>query len=120
MSDIEKNRAEYVALIEQRLEHATTELAKYKEIAARWEPSFTVAVSTDGKDTTFGLRFGGKNVHATVPSTQLASTDLTTATSAIVDALVESLVIDRFKEVIKADVARAQQNAISVSGAGKW
>lgn len=120
MSDIEKNRAEYVMLIEQRLEHATAELAKYKEIAERWEPTFTVVVSPDGKDTTFGLRFGGKNVHATVPSAHLVNTDLTTATSAIVDVLVESLVIDRFREVIKADVARAQQNAFAVSGAGKW
>ncbi len=120
MDDIEKNRATYVQQLETKLQHAQAELDKFKTIAEKWEPKITVATDPKTQKTTFGLQFGGKHVHATVTADWLCQMDSTGATSAVVDALVESLVVAELRKVIAPEVERAQHGAKAVAGAGKW
>lgn len=120
MQDIEKSRVEYVQRLETQLEHMAKELDKYKQIAETWEPKITTVTEPSTQRTTFGLSFGGKLVHATVTQQYLAETDLNSAASTIVDALVESLVVEQLRKKIMPDVERNQQNARATVGAGKW
>ena len=120
MEDIEKSRAVYVQQLETKLQHLQAEHDKYKTIAERWEPKLTVKTDTETKKVTFGLEFGGKFVHATVGDTWLAGMDATGATSTIVDALVESLVVSELRKVIQPEVERAQRGVQAIQSAGKW
>jgi uncharacterized protein (DUF111 family) len=120
MDDLDKTRVAYVATMENQLNHMRSEYEKYKSLAEKWEPVITSNTDTASGKITFGLRFGGKNVHATVTNEFLVQMDTTGATSAIVDSLVESLVIDQLAKVLRPEVERAQKGAKSISNVGKW
>lgn len=120
MDDMEKSRATHVLTLELSLEHIRAEYLKYKTLAEKWEPVVTTTVDTASGNTTFGLRFGGKNVHATITPSYLLQMDTAGATASIVNALVESLVVDQLRTVIQPIVERAQQGAKAISNAGNW
>jgi hypothetical protein len=120
MDDIEKTRVEYVTRLEQTLQHAQAELAKFKAIAEKWEPRLHAELSTADAQARFTLEFGGKRTTATITFTAMAQTDPTTATSAIVDALIESNVASRLRDVVMPEVMRIQPSLKAVAGAGKW
>jgi hypothetical protein len=120
MEDFEKNRVTHVQQMEATVKHLRAEHDRYKAIAEKWEPVVTVQTDANTQKTKFGLRFGGKNVHATVSSNFLQEMDSTGATSQIVNALVESLVVEQLTKVIRPEVERAQQGANATLGAGKW
>jgi hypothetical protein len=118
--DIEKNRAIYVQQLETKMAHLQSEYDRFKTLAEKWEPRITVKTEPETRKTTFGLQYGGKHVHATVTDLWLAQNDQTTATSSIVDALVESLVSSILRDVIEPEVARAKRGAEAIQTAGKW
>jgi Lon protease-like protein len=120
MDDNEKNRAEYVARLEAQFQHAQSELAKYREIAEKWQPVLHAEISTTDKQVRFTLSFGGKRSTATVQLNVLQQTDVTTATSAIVDALVQSNVADRLREMVLPEVQRIQPSLKAIGNAGQW
>lgn len=120
LHDMEKSRAVHVLNLEQTLEHMRAEHDKYKTLAEKWEPVVTTEIDAVSGKTKFGLRFGGKNVHATVTTQFLTEMDSPGATAAIVDALVESLVVEQLRLVVRPSVERAQNGAKAVLGAGKW
>jgi hypothetical protein len=120
MDDFDKTRVAYVASMESKLEHMRSECDRYKSIAEKWEPVITTQTDTATGNTKFGLRFGGKNVHATVSNDFLVQMDITGATSNITDALVESLVVEQISKIIRVEVERVHNSAVAASKAGKW
>lgn len=118
MDDMEKNRSENVASLETRLQHALTEAAKYKLIADKWEPKCHAEVGKDEVRVT--LAFGGKRSTASITFDSLAKTDVVTATSAIVDVLLESNVTARLREAVQPEIERIQPSLKAVGKAGKW
>lgn len=120
MEDIEKFRSEYVMRLETNLQHAQQELAKYKAIAEKWEPKLHAEISAKEQQCRFTLEFGGKRTTATITVPAMESTDVTTATSAIVDALVESNVAARLRDIVQPEVQRIQPSLKVMAGAGKW
>jgi hypothetical protein len=120
MDDIEKSRTEYVVRLEQTLQHAQAELARYKAIAEKWEPKLHAEISPADQQARFTLEFGGKRTTATITFPAMAQTDPTTATSAIVDALIESNVAARLRDVVMPEVQRIQPSLKAMAGAGKW
>lgn len=118
MDDMEKNRSENVASLETRLQHALSEVARYKAIADKWEPVCHAEVGTDEVRVT--LSFGGKRSTASITFDSLARTDVVTATSAIVDVLVDSNVAARLREAVQPEIERIQPSLKAVGLAGKW
>lgn len=118
MDDNEKNRSEYVTRLEANLQHAQAELAKYKTIAEKWEPKCHAEVGTT--DVRFTLSFGGKRSTASITLASMSRTDVTTATSAIVDTLIESNIAARLREAVQPEVERVQPSLLAIAGAGKW
>jgi hypothetical protein len=116
--DMEKNRSENVARLEMTLAHAQGELAKYKAIAEKWEPVCHAEIGDDL--VKFTLAFGGKRSTIGVPRDGMAASDVTSATSAIIDALLKSTVADRLREVVEPEVQRIQPSLKVVGLAGKW
>ena len=118
MDDMEKNRSEHVARMEQLLEHAQAEAKKYKEIAEKWQPVCHAEVGVE--DVRFTLSFGGKRSTASITFDSMARTDVVTATSAIVDVLIESNAAARLREAVQPEVQRVQGSLKAVGKAGKW
>lgn len=118
MEDHEKNRTEYVHMLEKQIAHLTAEHDKYKAIAEQWQPKFHAVQETDV--TTFNLSLGGRMVHCKVTPQYLQEVDLTSGTSTVLQALAESLVFDQFRKVITPEFDRVQRNAKATMGAGKW
>lgn len=118
MDDMEKNRSENVASLETRLQHALSEAARYKAIADKWEPVCHAEVGTD--EVRITLSFGGKRSTAAIAFVTLARTDVVTATSAIVDVLIESNVAARLREAVQPEIERIQPSLKAVGMAGKW
>jgi hypothetical protein len=113
-------RVEYVHQMEMSVEHMKRELAHYKGIAELWEPVFTTEMDPAKQQVKVGLRFGGKNVHATMSFSALQQTSLTDSVSQIVDALSESLVVEQLRKVAAPKLQEAITNALSIKSAGKW
>lgn len=118
--DIEKNRAEYVARLEAQLQHATSEAAKYKSIAEKWQPVCHGELDPNSQQVRFSLKFGGSVCTATIGFSTLAQTDVTTAVSAVVDALIESMVADKIREPVRPEVERMMPSLQASLKAGKW
>lgn len=120
MNDMERNRVAYVQQMEQKVEHLTREYQRYKTLAETWEPRVTTEMDAAKQLVKVGLQFGGKHIHATVTFNTLQTTDLTTAISAVTDALVESLVVEKIRGVLAPKLDECMKNAKSVQGAGQW
>lgn len=118
MDDIEKNRSEYVVMLEEQLKHAKRQLAEVQPLATKWAPVVHAELAEDGARVT--LQFGGKRVTATIGNSLLDSADLTSLTSSVIDTLCESLIVDRLREVVAPEVNKVLQNRGATKGAGKW
>lgn len=118
--DIEKNRAEYVARLEAKLQHATAEAAKYKAIAEKWQPICHGELDPQSQNVRFTLQFGGSRCTATVGFAALSEADVTTAVSGVVDALIESMVADKIREPVRPEVERMMPSLKAALNAGKW
>jgi hypothetical protein len=120
MDDIEKNRSEYVARLETQLEHAMSELTKYKELAEKWEPRCNAEIDPHKQIVGFTLAFGGKRTTAQITVQALQQTDPTTAVSAIVDTLIESMAAERLRTTVEPELKRVMPSVKAMATAGKW
>jgi hypothetical protein len=118
MDDIEKNRSEYVVMLEDQLKHAKRQLAEVQPLAEKWTPVVNTELAADGARIT--LQFGGKRVTATIGNSLLDNADLTSLTSGVIDTLCESLIVDRLREVVTPEVNKMMQNRSTTRGAGRW
>lgn len=117
MSDV--NRVAEIARLEEKVRALMAQVETYKADAELWKPVVTSAVEGDGT-VKISLRFGGKMLTATLNSSYLASTDLTSATSSVVTTLIDSLVADRLREVVMPEVDRVMKNVQSLQRVSKW
>lgn len=120
MDDIEKNRSEHVARIETQLEHALGELSKYKELAEKWEPKCSAEIDPKTQIVGFTLAFGGKRTTAQITVAALQQTDPTTAVSAIVDTLIESMAAERLRLAVEPELKRVMPSVQALAKVGQW
>lgn len=120
MNDIEKNRVDYVQRMEATVEHLTREYNRYKQLAETWEPRVTIKMDDKRQIITVGLQFGGKYVHADMTFAALQNTDLTTAVTAVTEALIESLVVAQLRQIISPELDKAMKSAKVAKAAGTW
>lgn len=118
MSDFDTQRIGEVAALEQSIHALQQQVKDLKADADKWTPRVGSSMADGSARVT--LHFGGKAMAATVNSTYLAQTDATTATTAIVETLCQSLVIDRLKEVVRPEVEKLIAGINAASKAGKW
>lgn len=116
--DNEKNRVEYVNRIEQQLIHLQAEHNRYKALAEKWEPKFTVK-NEEGK-VVFGFQLGGKYVHANLSHEYLREVDLTSGVSTLLEAFNNTLVSEQLRTVITPEFDRVQKSIQKIEDAGKW
>lgn len=115
MEDIDKTRLEYVARLEEQVQHLQREVANYKPLAQRWQPVATSKMTPDGAAIT--LQFGGKQTTGTIGTSTLLESDLTSLTSSVIDTLCESIMIDRLREIVGPEVDRMMKGARAGAGA---
>jgi hypothetical protein len=116
--DSEKNRAEYVVQLERSSLHLQQELAKYRAIVEKWQPVLKTEILQN--EVKFTLSLNNKYSSAVIAMPVLQNTDITTLTSAIVDALVESNVAARLREIVEPEINRILPSLATISSAGKW
>lgn len=119
MDDIEKARLEYVAKLEEQVKYLQRQVSEMK-VNMAWEPVVHSEMDLDGKNGRFTLNFGGKRMTAAVPTTALASADVTTITSSVLDTFYKNLIVDQLRPVVTPHVERMNKNAISLRGSGQW
>jgi hypothetical protein len=113
MEDIEKSRAEYVTHLEQQVKHLQEQVAKFKPLAEMWTPVLNGHISDTGS-ARFTLQFGGKRVTGEISAAGLTQMSPADATASVVDTLIESLVVDRLREVVRPEVERIQRGLASI------
>jgi hypothetical protein len=118
MDDIEKTRHEYVVRLEEQLRYAQLTLSEIKPIANKWAP--VVATENTGADLRVTLGFGGKRTTISVPTANIISGDVTTLTSAIVEAMITNIVQDVMAEQVRPHLEKAKVELTAIAGAGKW
>lgn len=109
----------YTAQLEQQVQALQRTLAEIKPAADKWTPRVTAEMGPD-KIARVSLTFGGKTTSVAVPFEtfmEYTSHDLTTN---FTDALCESLLIEKLREVVRPEVDRLRQGVSSLQGAGKW
>lgn len=112
-TDFEKNRAEYVVLLEQRLQHALAQVAEAKT-QEKWIPK--VSSEIDGANMRVTMAFGGKISSVAVPIGTVAANRVEDLTIAVVDQLYHQLICDQLRPVVEPQVARVKQNIDSRGG----
>jgi len=118
MDDFEKNRTEYVARLEEQVQHLQRQLGEHKPLADKWTPVATGEMFTEGARVT--LQFGGKRINATITNDTLDHADLTSLTTSVIDTLCRSLVVDQLRVIVEPQVDRMLQSRRAVKGAGQW
>lgn len=113
MQDIEKSRAEYVTHLEQQVKHLQDQVAELKPLAETWTPVLNGHISESGS-ARFTLQFGGKRVTGEISASGLTQMSITDATTSVVDTLIESLVAERLREVVRPEVERIQRGLSSI------
>lgn len=116
--DMEKNRLEYVAQLEEQLAHARSELATYKPIADKWLPIVNGRI--DGEFGRFTLSYGGNRVTVEMSQEAMLSSDATMVTSAVTNSMCANLIADKLKEVVRPEVERVMKGFQSTSKVGQW
>lgn len=119
MDDIEKNRSEYVARLEQQLKECQRQLAEAKPLADKWTPVVHGEITQDS-DVRVTLAFGGKRITATVTRTAFQSHTAHDLTHSITNTLAESLLVEKIAEIVRPEVERLMKGVEGISGAGSW
>lgn len=117
MDDIEKTRAEYVQRLETTLQHLRVEHDKYKALAEKWEPRFTIEL---GETAKIGLEFGGKRAHVQVELQALSRSDTSGVAASVSESLTEALVTTTLAKLLQPSLEVAKRSATVALGAGKW
>lgn len=118
MQDIEKNRVEYVARMEETLQHLKRQLDETKPLAERWTP--VVSSVNEGDNLRITLAFGGKRVTIALPTKTVVETDATTLTSTVVDTMIKNVVFDQLTPLVRPEIEKVQRAQGSIQNAGKW
>lgn len=119
MEDIDKNRVEYVARLEQQIAELHRQLSEVQPLAEKWTPVVSGELMADG-EARVTLCFGGKRVTATVSGASFTQNTVNDLTFSITNTLAESLLVEKVAEVIKPEVERLFRGALAIKGAGKW
>lgn len=106
-TDFEKNRAEYVVLLEQRLQHALAQVAEAK-VQEKWIPKASSEI--DGGNMRVTLSFGGKISSVAVPVAAVTANRVEDLTIAVLDQLYAQLICEQLRPVIEPQVSRVKQN----------
>jgi len=109
----------YTAQLEQQVQALQRLLAEIKPMADKWTPRATAEMGPD-KIARVSLSFGGKTVTTSMPFETLVANNNNDLTASITDALCESLLIEKLREVVRPEVERLAKGVASVQGAGKW
>jgi hypothetical protein len=118
--DFEKNRIEYVMLIENQLRHAKHELAIAKAAVTAWEPKFSTEMNIGSDSTKVSLTFGGKVAAFSVNDAWLNATSATDACVDVVDKLVEAIVAEKLRELLRPQLEHVKANIQVRAASGKW
>jgi hypothetical protein len=119
MDDIEKNRVEYVARLEEQVAHLQRQLNELRPQAEKWTPVVAGEITPE-KEVRITLGFGGKRTTATIGASAFASHTVQDLTYSITNTLAESMLVEKISEVIKPEVERLMRGAQSLQGTSKW
>lgn len=119
MEDIEKNRIEYVARLEQQVQELQRQLSEAKPLAEKWTPIVAGEVDQQ-KQVRITLGFGGKRTTATIGLDTFTRNTVDDLTFSIANTLAESMLVEKIAEILRPEVERLTSAAKAVNGAGKW
>lgn len=119
MSDFDLRRIGEIATLEDRL-RATQENGRDAAILAdRWTPKFSSFV--DGDVVKISLQYDGRAVSAIYKAKDLVNTDVTSATTTVLETLFTALISDALRPLCTAEVAKAQTAARTLQNArSQW
>lgn len=117
-ADFEKNRVDYVVMLENQVKHLQKQLAE-AQLAARWEPK--VGTNMDGMAETarVTLSFDGKNQTVAIPYELIRTSRIEDVSTSVLEAM-KDMILDRFRAVIGPDIGRIQTGVNSIQKAGQW
>lgn len=118
MSDFDTRRIGEVAALQEQVELLTKQVAGYRMIAERWQPKFGTAI--DGTNVKISLSFGGKVATASIPTEALARVDATSATTTVLQSLIDQIVLDQLRPLAQPEVQKLIEQAAVLLKAGKW
>ena len=119
-NDIEKQRIEYVALIERQIQHLQEEVNTFKNDALRWKP-IVAGEAVDGA-MRITYVFAGKRITVSLPneSVMFLKDDVNELTNVVANTIIDSIVRDVIKQSVKDEVVRLSNGIVSLQTVGKW
>lgn len=112
MDDIEKNRVEYVARLEQQLKYAQEQLAQLRPIAEKWEPKVLPgSLNVANGSASITLSFGGKQQTMTLRLEALDNTSTENLTAYVSHSFAETLLAAQLTKVLRPEIERLQRGA---------
>ena len=120
MSDFDTRRVGEIVVLEEKIMALQEQLTAAKKVADEWKPEISSITSSGEMRSRITLKFGGKVSAATMTVDWLAQQDTTSATTAAVEALIDSVVKDRLRTLIEPEIDKLIKNAKSLQTVGKW
>lgn len=120
MDDIEKNRVEYVAHLENQVKHLQRQLAVAKPLAEKWTPIVSGESTLQDDKVRFTVAFGGKRMTVALSKVSVNQNTVGDVTHTIATTIAEQLLQEQVKEIIRPEVERVKRGVDVASGAAKW
>ena len=118
--DIEKQRIEYVALIEKQMQHLQDEAAAFKNDAMLWKP-IVAGEAVDGH-MRITYVFAGKRITVNLPNSAVIflKDDINELTNVVANTIIDSILRDVVKATVHDEVIRLSNSIVSLENVGKW
>jgi hypothetical protein len=118
--DFEKNRVEYVMLLEQQLKHARAELEVAKSTAAMWEPKASAEMHLNEATVKVTLSYGGKVASINLADSEVAAASESDVVLFATDKLIEAVVSEKIRELLRPHISTVKKNVGVRHASGKW
>lgn len=120
MSDFVSTSVSEVARLEEHIKVLQTQLSAHKAAATKWEPQVSAVLTVDTMVARISMAYGGTAFSVGMPAEKLLRLDVDTATALYLEKFLSTVVADKIRPLIAAEVAALRNNAAASASAGEW
>lgn len=120
MSEFVSTSVSEVARLEEHIKVLQAQLNVHKAAAAKWEPQVSAVLAVDTMVARVSMSYGGSAFSVGMPSEKLMQLDVDTATAMYLEKFLSTIIADKIRPLIAAEVSALRVNATASTSAGNW
>lgn len=120
MSEFVSTSVSEVARLEEHIKVLQSQLTAHKSSALKWEPQVSGVLAVDTMVARVSMSYGGSAFSVGMPAEKLMHLDVDTATAMYLEKFLSTIVAEKIRPLVAAEVSALRANATASTSAGKW